>query len=41
MVGPMLPAATAVRPARSTSRAVKAVVVVLPFVPVMASTCGA
>jgi hypothetical protein len=29
------------RPARSTSRAVIAVVVVLPLVPVMASTLGA
>ena len=41
IVGPMLPAATTLRPARSTSSAVSAVVVVLPLVPVMASSRGA
>jgi ABC-type taurine transport system substrate-binding protein len=41
MVGPMLPAAATVRPQRSTSKAHIAVVVVLPLVPVMASTLGA
>ena len=41
MVGPMLPAAATRRPARSTSSAVIAVVVVLPLVPVMADTFGA
>ncbi len=40
-VGPMLPATATLRPARSTSCAVIAVVVVLPLVPVMASTRGA
>jgi hypothetical protein len=40
MVGPMLPAAATLRPARCASSAVSAVVVVLPLVPVMASTCG-
>ena len=40
-VGPMLPATATRLPARSTSSAVSAVVVVLPLVPVMASTCGA
>ena len=39
--GPMLPAVATRRPARCTSKAVMAVVVVLPLVPVMASTCGA
>jgi len=39
--GPMLPAMATVLPARSTSSAVIAVVVVLPLVPVMASTRGA
>jgi hypothetical protein len=41
MVGEMLPAATALRPVRSMSSAVSAVVVVLPFVPVTASSFGA
>ena len=41
IVGEMFPAATALRPARSTSNAVSAVVVVLPFVPVLASSFGA
>ena len=40
-VGPMLPAVATDLPARSTSSAVIAVVVVLPLVPVMARTCGA
>ena len=41
MVGPMLPAIATRLPARSTSSAVIAVVVVLPLVPVIASTFGA
>ena len=41
IVGPMFPASATLRPARSTSSAVIAVVVVLPLVPVMASNCGA
>ncbi len=41
MVGPMLPAIATRRPARSTSPFVIAVVVVLPLVPVMASSLGA
>ena len=40
-VGPMLPATATRLPARSTSWPVKAVTVVLPLVPVMASTDGA
>ncbi len=39
--GLILPATATVLPARSTSRPVSAVVVVLPLVPVMASTRGA
>jgi len=39
-VGPMLPAIATRRPARSTSSAVMLVVVVLPLVPVIASTPG-
>ncbi|MNT48973.1 hypothetical protein D3C86_1231300 [compost metagenome] len=39
--GLILPATATVLPARSTSRPASAVVVVLPFVPVMASTRGA
>ena len=41
MVGPMLPAMATRSPARSTSMAVSEVVVVLPLVPVIASTLGA
>ena len=41
MVGPTLPAIATRRPARATSKLTIAVVVVLPLVPVMASTRGA
>ena len=41
IVGPMLPAATTLRPARSTSNAVSAVVVVLPLVPVIGEHAAA
>ena len=40
-VGPMLPATATLLPARSTSWPVNAVTVVLPLVPVIASTAGA
>jgi hypothetical protein len=40
-VGPMLPATATVLPLRSTSWPVSAVTVVLPLVPVTASTAGA
>ena len=40
-VGPMLPATATLRPAQSASRPVSEVTVVLPLVPVMASTAGA
>ena len=41
IVGPMFPATATRLPVRATSIAVIAVVVVLPFVPVMANTFGA
>ena len=40
-VGPMLPATFTVLPARATNCPVSDVTVVLPLVPVIASTCGA
>ena len=40
MAGPMLPATATRQPTRSSNKPVSEVVVVLPLVPVMASTLG-